>query len=251
MGALLADPRVERAREERQAVRVRDAEEEGALVLPGAPALRSWVALPLLLEGEVVGMLIAGREALDTFTEEEFLRAKAVAFWAAAALRRVQLLGQVRRYAALLEQVVEVDQRVFRGDGPEALSPAILEGALPHRRLPRGDAGAADPARPRRGRDVRRRLRGRPGTPRALGPRLGRRSGGCRRRACSTSPSRSARSCRPSRSSSCRSRPPTAGWGASCSSTRSASRRTTACSRRTPRAPPRPGGTPRQHHGRP
>jgi hypothetical protein len=129
VGALLADPRLERAREERQAVRVRDAEAEGALALPGAPVLRSWAALPLLLEGEVVGVLLAGRGALDTFTEEEILRAKAVAFWAAAALRRVQLLGQVRRYATLLEQVVEVDQRVFRGDGPEALSPAILEGA--------------------------------------------------------------------------------------------------------------------------
>jgi hypothetical protein len=129
VGALLADPRVEKARDERQAVRVSDTEAEGGLVFPGAPVLRSWVALPLLLEGEVVGMLVAGRGALDTFTEEELLRAKAVAFWAAAALRRVQLFGQVRRYAALLEQVVEVDQRVFRGDGPDALSPTILEGA--------------------------------------------------------------------------------------------------------------------------
>ena len=128
-GALLADARVERARAERQAVRVRDAEAEGPLVLPGAPALRSWVALPLLLEGEVVGMLIAGRSALDTFAEEEVFRAKTVAFWAAAALRRAQLHEHVRRYATLLEQVVEVDQRVFRGDGPDALAPAILEGA--------------------------------------------------------------------------------------------------------------------------
>ena len=77
----------------------------------------------------MVGMLVAGRLALDTFTDEDLLRAKAVAFWAAAALRRVQLQDQVRRYATLLEQVVEVDQRVFRGEGPDALSPAILEGA--------------------------------------------------------------------------------------------------------------------------
>jgi hypothetical protein len=129
VGAILADPRLDAAGEERRAVRVSDAEAEGPLALAGAPPLRSWVALPLLLEGDVVGMLVAGRLALDAFTDEDLLGAKAVAFWAAAALRRVQLQDQVRRYATLLEQVVEVDQRVFRGEGPDALSPAILEGA--------------------------------------------------------------------------------------------------------------------------
>jgi hypothetical protein len=129
VGAILADPRLDAAREERQTLRVRDAEAEGPLDLAGAPALRSWVALPLLLEGDVVGMLVAGRLALDAFSDEDLVRVKAVAFWAAAALRRVQLQDQVRRYATLLEQVVEVDQRVFRGEGPDALSPAILEGA--------------------------------------------------------------------------------------------------------------------------
>jgi hypothetical protein len=129
VGAVLEDARLEAAREERRAARVGDAETEGRLELAGAPALRSWVALPLLLEGDVVGMLLAGRFELDAFTDEELLRAKAVAFWAAAALRRVQLIAQVRRYATLLEQVVELDQRVFRGEGLAALSPAILEGA--------------------------------------------------------------------------------------------------------------------------
>jgi hypothetical protein len=128
-GSLLADPRLDAAREERRAVRVADAEEEGALGLDGAPALRSWVALPLLVEGDVVGLLVAGREALDTFTDDELLRAKAVAFWAGAALHRVEQLDQLRRYATLLEQVVELGRRVFEGEGPEALSPAILDGA--------------------------------------------------------------------------------------------------------------------------
>jgi hypothetical protein len=128
--SLAQDARIDLARDERRAVTVRDAESEAApFPLTGAPPLRTWIALPLLLEGDVVGMLVAGRQELDTFTAEDLLRAKAVASWTAATLRRVQQLDQVRRYAALLEQVVEVDQRVFRGESPDALAPAILEGA--------------------------------------------------------------------------------------------------------------------------
>ncbi len=129
VGTTLEDPRLTGLREPPRAVQVADAEAEGRLALEAAPPLRCWVALPLLLEGDVVGLLLAGRLALDGFTDEELLRTKAVAFWAAAAIRRVQLQAQVRRYAALLEQVVDVDQHVFHGDGPDVLAPAILEGA--------------------------------------------------------------------------------------------------------------------------
>jgi hypothetical protein len=130
VGSAMAGPFLDAVRDERRPAYIRDAEvEEAALPLPGAPALRSWVLLPLLLEGDVVGLLLAGRQALDPLTKEELLRARAVAFWAAAALRRGQLLEQVRRYAALLEQVVDVDHRVFRGDHPAAIAQVILEGA--------------------------------------------------------------------------------------------------------------------------
>ncbi len=130
-GALLADDtRVTLAREERIAVCVRDADlDQAPFPLVGTPPMRSWMALPLLLEGDVVGMLVAGRHALDTFSPEELQRAKAFASWTAATLRRVQQLDQLRRYAALLEQVADVDQRVFSGEGPDALAVAILEGA--------------------------------------------------------------------------------------------------------------------------
>jgi GAF domain-containing protein len=129
VGALLADPRLDAAREERRAVRVADAEAEGRPDLPGAPAVRSWAALPLLHEAEVVGVLVAGRAALDAFTDDEMQLAKIVAFWTAAALVRVLQLEQLRRYATLLEQVAHVDEKAFGGEGPEALSPAILDGA--------------------------------------------------------------------------------------------------------------------------
>jgi hypothetical protein len=129
VGTLLADRRLAAALEERSAVDAAQGEAEDGLHLAGAPPLRSWVALPLLFEGDAVGLLVAGREALDAFTDDELLRAKAVAFWAGAALRRVQHLEQLRRYATLLERVVDVGQRVFEGEGGEALSRAILDGA--------------------------------------------------------------------------------------------------------------------------
>jgi hypothetical protein len=130
VGATLAGPQIEEAREARRPVNVADAEAEKApLPLEGAPALRSWMVLPLLLEADVIGVLVAGRAALDTFTEDETALTRAVAFWAAAALRRGQLLGRMERYAALLEQVAGVDERVFRGDTPQALLKAVVDGA--------------------------------------------------------------------------------------------------------------------------
>jgi len=138
VGALLSDPRAGAALEERRAVRVADAEAEGELDLADAPALRSWVALPLLLEGVAVGVLVAGRAALDSFTEEDLLRAKAVAFWAAAALVRVQQLEQLRRYSTLLEQVADVAQHVFESEPADALSRRILDGACRVGRYPGG-----------------------------------------------------------------------------------------------------------------
>ena len=128
-GAPVTDPRVQPVGESHQPVVVTEREDEGSRPLPGAPPLRAWTALPLLLEGDVVGLLLAGRHAATAFTEDEIVRAKAVAFWAAAALRRGLLLEQVRRYAALLEQIVELDQRVFDAVGPDELAQAILRGA--------------------------------------------------------------------------------------------------------------------------
>jgi hypothetical protein len=128
-GAAVTDPRLDEVRESHQPTVVTGGEAEGAPPLPGSPPLRTWAALPLLLEGDVVGFLLAGRLTATPFSDEEMLRAKAVAFWAAAALRRGQLLEQVRRYAALLEQVVAVDQKVFDGASPQDVAQAILQGA--------------------------------------------------------------------------------------------------------------------------
>jgi hypothetical protein len=130
-GALLTDdPRVTLAREERRAVAVAEGDSGTApFPLVGAPPLQAWMVLPLLLEGDFVGVLVAGRRALDAFSPEELQRAKAVASFTAATLQRVQRHEQLSRYATLLERVVDVDQRAFRGETPEALAAAILDGA--------------------------------------------------------------------------------------------------------------------------
>jgi hypothetical protein len=128
-GATVTDPRLERIGESRHPMIVTEADTGGIHPLPGSPPLRTWAALPLLLEGDVVGLLMAGRLAATAFSEEEIVRAKTVAFWAAAALRRGQVLEQVRRYAALLEQIVAVDQRVFDGALPDVVAQETLRGA--------------------------------------------------------------------------------------------------------------------------
>ena len=51
------------------------------------------------MEGEVIGLLCLDRHRVEPFDEEDLHRAKAVAFSAAAAIRKAQLLEQVRRYA--------------------------------------------------------------------------------------------------------------------------------------------------------
>ena len=98
--------------------------------VPGAAPVRSWVGLPLLVEGEVIGVLGLDRRHLEPFGEEDLHRARAVAFSAAAAIRKAQLLLQVRRYATLMEQVVAVDHAVFAGKPAPEVMRLMLQGAL-------------------------------------------------------------------------------------------------------------------------
>jgi hypothetical protein len=108
---------------------VRD-DERFQMKIAGTPDVRSWAGIPLLVEGEVIGLLNLDRHRVDPFEDEDLHRAKAVAFSAAAAIRKAQLLERVRRYAALMERVVEVDQAVFAGRPLAEISQLILAGAL-------------------------------------------------------------------------------------------------------------------------
>jgi hypothetical protein len=130
MDAVLADPRLQALAETRRPTGIGDAEAEGQPDPLGlARPLRAWVVLPLLQEGELAGLLVAGRRAASPFTPDDLQRAKPIAIAASAVLTRGQRHAQLRRYISLLEQVVELSQRVFRGDTPEAVGQALLEGA--------------------------------------------------------------------------------------------------------------------------
>src|SRR5207245_2715707 len=93
----------------------------------GAELIRSWAGIPLLVEGEVIGVLCLDRHRVDPFDEEDLHRAKAVAFSSAAAIRKAQLLEKVRRYAALMERVVSVDEAVLADPDGESDDDRLME----------------------------------------------------------------------------------------------------------------------------
>src|SRR5262245_1643972 len=117
--------------EERWPINVGDSEADPRTVpIPGAPPLRSWAGLPLLVEGDVIGLFCFGRTQPDPYSDEELHRVRAVVFSAAAVIRKAQLLEQVRRYALLMEQVVGVAQLVFSGASASDVARGILEAAI-------------------------------------------------------------------------------------------------------------------------
>jgi len=121
----------EALRQDRSALTLSDVTAEPRFTLvDGAEQVRSWAGIPLLVEGDVIGALCLDRHQVEPFEEEDLHRAKAVAFSAAAAIRKAQLLETVRRYAALMEQVVHVDEAVFAGRSLSDLARVILDGAL-------------------------------------------------------------------------------------------------------------------------
>lgn len=96
----------------------------------GTELIRSWAGVPLLVEGDVIGLLSLDRHSVAPFDDDDLHRAKAVAFSAAAAIRKAHLLDKLRRYATLMEQMVRIDDAVFAARPPAAVARVILDGAL-------------------------------------------------------------------------------------------------------------------------
>lgn len=131
VGLMFRDPLSDVIREHVWPISLSDVRDDPRfVVIEGSENVRSWAGIPLLVEGEVIGLLCLDRHRVEPFDEEDLHRARAFAFSAAAAIRKAQLLEQTRRYATLLERVVEVHQAVFAATSLEELARIILDGAV-------------------------------------------------------------------------------------------------------------------------
>jgi GAF domain-containing protein len=129
-GRRLQSALTDELRESRSPLQVVDVQVDARFkAVPGMPPIHSWCGLPLLVEGEVIGIVTFSRDRVEPFEEAELHAAKAVAFSAAAAIRRAELHDKVRRYAALMEQLVAVDQAVFGNADVRNVARQIIEGA--------------------------------------------------------------------------------------------------------------------------
>jgi GAF domain-containing protein len=131
VGITFQDELTDEIRRTRWPISLADVQADDRFVkIEGTAGIHSWAGIPLMVEGEVIGLLSLDRNRVEPFDEEDLHRARAVAFSAAAAIRKARLLEQVRRYAALMERVVAVDQAVFAGEPPAEVARRILEGAI-------------------------------------------------------------------------------------------------------------------------
>jgi GAF domain-containing protein len=129
-GRRLKNALTDELRESRSPLNVADVAEDPRFAgISDLPPIHSWCGLPLLVEGEVVGIVTFSRDRVEPFEDVEVHAAKAVAFSAAAAIRRAELHDKVRRYAALMEQLVAVDQAVFGNADVKNVARQIIQGA--------------------------------------------------------------------------------------------------------------------------
>jgi hypothetical protein len=139
VGAVYGGPLTDSLRQQRWPIGIDDvAADPRWNLIDGSGPIRSWAGLPLLMEGEVIGLLCLDRHRVEPFEEEDLHRAKAVAFSAAAAIRKAQVLEKVQRYVTLMERVSEVDQAVFAGRSADQVARLIVEGARQIGRYPGG-----------------------------------------------------------------------------------------------------------------
>jgi PAS domain S-box-containing protein len=82
------------------------------LELPSFAQIRSWIAVPLVRQGHIVGMLTASHDEPDHFTEENARLILAAASQAAVAMENARLFEQTRERSRELTTLLDVAQNV-------------------------------------------------------------------------------------------------------------------------------------------
>jgi hypothetical protein len=131
IGRRYKDALSELVQQTHEVIAIPDAEkDERYVAVQEVGIVRSWAAVPLVVEGEMIGVLSLDRHVVDPFSDEELHRAKALAFSAAAAIRNARTLESVERYAGVMEWLVTVHRDVLDGASAAHVAQAILEGAI-------------------------------------------------------------------------------------------------------------------------
>ncbi len=79
--------------------------------VPGAEDVGSWMGIPLVAYGKVIGLYSVNRVRPNSFTDEHLLAGGALAAQAASAIQNAQLFQQGQQYAAELEQRIAERER--------------------------------------------------------------------------------------------------------------------------------------------
>jgi signal transduction histidine kinase len=119
---------VGRAVLERRVIHIRDAQTdpqapEGLRRVTASIGARSWVAVPMLREGDVIGAITVSRRQVQPFTEGEIALLQTFASQAVIAIENVRLFNELRARTAELTR--SVDQLTALGEVSRAVSSTL------------------------------------------------------------------------------------------------------------------------------
>ncbi len=96
-------------------------------VRPGAEHVRSWIGVPLVVGGEVLGLYSIDKTEPDGFTEEDVARAEMLAYQAALALENARLLAAEKEQRAVAEALKETAVAINAARTLDEVLDAIVE----------------------------------------------------------------------------------------------------------------------------
>ena len=94
-----------------------------------ARGVRSVLCLPMMVEGELVGVLKMGRTLPDAFTDDDEHIGRELADHLAIALRQAKLWSAVQEHREQLATLRDVDQAILAAESPTEIAAAAIERA--------------------------------------------------------------------------------------------------------------------------